>query len=346
MSVDLDKSIEKLFRWENVFSKTKNMESVVEVFELLFPTQRPIMERMFAMMLEDLPVDKQLLFEQTVLARVGVKHSSLEEKEFLDIRKQLELEKGTFIDQYIFATSTIVDKNELRIKWLTRSAMSGYHNAQFMLGCWNHRAKYGLPRNNVAAIYWYKKAAAQNNSMAKFSLGQCCMMGDGCTKDEKAAIRWYTEAAVCGNIEAQYELGNCFENGLPGAGIKRDDSQAFAWYLQAADNSICDDCNDKALTQIQTLAKNKLANCYYYGKGVEADKQRAVNYYMELPEDHKFAEAHFNLARCYDGGSGGLVVNQHKAVQHFVLASNQGYAQLKQVLDIVMKKVSEVLMLT
>jgi TPR repeat protein len=45
------------------------------------------------------------------------------------------------------------------------------------------------------------------------------------------ALRWYIEAAMKGHIKAQLKVGRMYEEGR---GRKKDDLEAFGWYLNAA----------------------------------------------------------------------------------------------------------------
>jgi TPR repeat protein len=45
------------------------------------------------------------------------------------------------------------------------------------------------------------------------------------------ALRWYIEAAMKGHVKAQLKVGRMYEEGR---GRKKDDLEAFGWYLNAA----------------------------------------------------------------------------------------------------------------
>jgi TPR repeat protein len=53
-------------------------------------------------------------------------------------------------------------------------------------------------------VYWYQKAAAQENTGAQYNLGVMYTNGKGVSKDAKQAVYWYKKAAEQGYAGAQY----------------------------------------------------------------------------------------------------------------------------------------------
>ena len=62
-------------------------------------------------------------------------------------------------------------------------------------------------------------------------LGSRYALGLGVTKDEVAAVAWWSKAAAQGHAGAQYALGSAYQAGL---GIERDPVEAAYWYRLAA----------------------------------------------------------------------------------------------------------------
>ena len=56
--------------------------------------------------------------------------------------------------------------------------------------------------------------------------------GFGVAKDEIAAVNWYRKAAEQGYAQAQANLGWMFENGL---GVSKNRAEAITWYRKAAE---------------------------------------------------------------------------------------------------------------
>ena len=65
----------------------------------------------------------------------------------------------------------------------------------------------GVAKDEVEAVKWYRKAAAQNYADAQVNLGICCANGRGVVKDELEAVRWYRKAAETDFAPDENNLG-------------------------------------------------------------------------------------------------------------------------------------------
>lgn len=72
----------------------------------------------------------------------------------------------------------------------------------------------GIKQDYKKAVFWYKKAAAQGDTVARFNLGNCYRTGRGVMQDEKKSTRLYRLAANDGYIPAIHNLGNCYYYGV------------------------------------------------------------------------------------------------------------------------------------
>ena len=61
---------------------------------------------------------------------------------------------------------------------------------------------FGVAKDEVAAVNWYRKATEQGNAQAQNNLGWMLANGFGVAKDEVAAVSWYRKAAEQGNNDA------------------------------------------------------------------------------------------------------------------------------------------------
>jgi TPR repeat protein len=89
----------------------------------------------------------------------------------------------------------------------------------------------GVPRDYLAALNWFKKAALQNNPLAQYNVGYMYAKGEGTPQDYMEAAKWYRKAAEQGNQLAQYDLGYMYEKGQ---GVVADEVQALMWYNLAS----------------------------------------------------------------------------------------------------------------
>lgn len=76
--------------------------------------------------------------------------------------------------------------------------------------------------------------------------------------------------------------------------------------------------------------QNNLGNCYYWGKGVEPDYEKAVYWYRKSAEQGN-AFAQYNLGHCYYGGY-GVEPDHKKAVYWLKKSAKQGDSNAIKVL--------------
>jgi TPR repeat protein len=65
----------------------------------------------------------------------------------------------------------------------------------------------GVPRDQTAAVLWYRRAAAQGHSRAMNLLARCLEEGWGAPRDPGQACDWYRRSAQAGYFRAQFNLG-------------------------------------------------------------------------------------------------------------------------------------------
>jgi TPR repeat protein len=73
-----------------------------------------------------------------------------------------------------------------------------------------------VERDEAKAVYWFERAARENDVVALQHLGVAYLQGRGVPKDEKKGAEWYERAARLGDKTSQYKLAMCYENGRGG----------------------------------------------------------------------------------------------------------------------------------
>jgi hypothetical protein len=121
----------------------------------------------------------------------------------------------------------------------------GGAEAQYNLG-WMYANGEGVPKDEMEAMKWYRKAADQGYAQAQYSLGVMYDSGFSAPKDLVEAVKWFRKAANQGHAGAQYNLGFLYDNGR---GVPKDEAEAVKWYRKAAD-------------QGYAAAQNNLGNMY------------------------------------------------------------------------------------
>jgi uncharacterized protein len=76
------------------------------------------------------------------------------------------------------------------LRLLSPLAESGNARAQYNLGVM-YKDGRGVPRDDVEAATWLRKAADQGFSRAQFAMGVMYQNGRGVPQDDAEAVRWY-----------------------------------------------------------------------------------------------------------------------------------------------------------
>ncbi len=115
-----------------------------------------------------------------------------------------------------------------------------------------------------------KRLAEQGDANSQWWLGHIYKSGlENVKQDCVEAFKWYKKAAEQ-DPYCYYDLGNCYRDGC---GVEQNDVKAFESYKTAAEHQNFE-------------AQLCLADCYYYGKGVEQDYSQAAYWY----EKHGYSE--------------------------------------------------------
>ena len=149
-------------------------------------------------------------------------------------------------------------------------AEQGDADAQFNLAGAYHFGKV-VPKDDVEAASWLRKAAEQGHANAQFTLGNCYRKGEGVPKDEVEAVKWYRKSAEQGVVMAQFNLALCYQNGT---GVEKDEVEAASWLRKAAEQG---DAN----------AQRELGSCYIDGIGVEKNEAEGLQWISKAKEQEK-----------------------------------------------------------
>ena len=154
----------------------------------------------------------------------------------------------------------------------------------------------GVERDALKAVEWLEKAAGQGDALAQNELGRCYIKGgDSISKNSALAFQWFQKSAEQGNADGQVYLAMCYHFG---EGTEVDMGKAFMWYQKAAqqdnvsalmnlaeyyrdrDQKAMFNCLKKAAELGDSEASLMLGLCYFDGRGVKADLEKAA-YWMK-----------------------------------------------------------------
>ena len=186
---------------------------------------------------------------------------------------------GSFLAQYHLAKSYLEgkivkqDKKQV-IKWATKAAKQGYHEAQQLLG-----TIYNAKKDTKQAIFWYKKASENNNPKAQYSLGVFYLKGIEVKKDVYKSMSLFIKSAKQGYVNAQYSLALRY---LQGVGINKNYYEAVKWLKRAA-------------KQEHHNAQYSLAVRYKLGQGIEKNNEQRI-FWLERSSKNGNKSAKYELA--------------------------------------------------
>ncbi|MEQ1785284.1 MAG: tetratricopeptide repeat protein, partial [Hyphomonadaceae bacterium] len=163
-------------------------------------------------------------------------------------------------DQQRAASEDVIVSSELAE--LKNLARSGEPNAQYRYAAklWNGDE---IPKDEAAAVVWFRKAAQQRDADAENMLGIAYAAGRGVPQDHSEAAAWYRKSAKRGTSVAQYNLAACLENGK---GAEKDEAEAAYWYGKAAESGDAD-----AMLRLGRMLEN--------GRGVKRNARAALDWY-------------------------------------------------------------------
>jgi uncharacterized protein len=141
------------------------------------------------------------------------------------------------------------------------AAALGWPRAQFYLGA-RYASGEGVRQDYSKAMYWYRKAAEQDNNDAETRIGQLYRDGRSVKQDYTEAMVWLQKGADHGNVHAQYSIGYMYLNGN---GVPKDYSFALMWFKKSADQGY-----DLACYWIGRLLAN--------GQGAPVDYAKAIGW--------------------------------------------------------------------
>lgn len=243
---------------------------------------------------------------------------------------------------------------------LREKASSGDAKAQFELGNEYFYGSEKRKQNPELAVFWYRKAAANNLPEAQLNYGICLERGLGCEPDPQAALDYYTFAAEEGLIPAKVNLALLLLHGCSSVNgeklpadkqLKPQIERAKLHLKELAEQKVPAAMVELAAVLLDPAAKpdaatqqqgvrllqdaaalpdrtpkglRLLADCYYGGFGVKRDPAQTVKY-LEMAVSLKDAESMAKLAYFYESGE-VVAQDRKKAFSLFKAAAEKGVA--------------------
>lgn len=197
----------------------------------------------------------------------------------------------------MFLRGEDVPKNvDYALRWLKESVSEGNPFAEYLLGKTYLKGE-DIERDLIRAEDLLKKSSAQGNKYAKYTLGKAYLDGDLLQQNISEAIKLITESADKNFAPAQYLFGKLLYKGevIPQDLNKTIEylekatgqNNPYAAYLAGKIRLTEDAVKDilKAIRNFEIAAENgndfaeyMLGKIYLYGKEVERDYDKAIDY--------------------------------------------------------------------
>jgi TPR repeat protein len=189
------------------------------------------------------------------------------------------------------------------------NAFGGTPESQFSLAL-RYADGEKVLQDTEAAVYWYRRASAEEHSGAFNNLGTIYSRRGTVFFDESEAVQCFKEAAELGSEVGMYNYANRL---LDGAGVRKNVKRAIKLFEASAEQEYC-------------LSMTRLGDLYYAGKSVELDYEEALKWYSEAAT-HEFANGYFGLGLLHGQGL-GVVKDLERARSYFEKAvdADESYA--------------------
>jgi TPR repeat protein len=120
--------------------------------------------------------------------------------------------------------------HEAAVRLARPLAEQGDARAQSIVGLAHYRGR-GVPRDDIEAANWFRRAGNQGDVAAQYYLGLMFSEGQGVPQDHAEAAKWYRLAADQGDALSQYNLALSYAKGEAGT---LDHVSAYVWFNLAA----------------------------------------------------------------------------------------------------------------
>ena len=219
-------------------------------------------------------------------------------------------------------------------------ALENDPRAQFALGVLTMRG-IGVPRDEVAAVGHYRRAAESGFASAQFNLGLAHFTGRGVEKEPAKAQYWWQLAAEQGHAVAQYNLAAILWSG---DGVPMDQARAMHWFRIARSRG-SEEASNFLLTLFEPMYKVLTENTLervrgedkrsiplidefgLYKLGLQAAEEenfpQAFGYWEPLALDGH-ADSQFRVAQLYEKGL-GVAQNFEQAITWYDRAAQQNH---------------------
>ena len=249
----------------------------------------------------------------------GEKNPELGVKYCEKAAQQNDPEAIAVLGYYYFDGKVVKRDYKKAIESFDRACQNGSESAPYMLG-YCYREGLGVEKNAQKGFESFKLAYERGSLPGSYACGECYEKGQGTSVDYTAALACYVKAkdkkweapllgkssadaqkaseriallgkywksANSGDAVAMDQIGQCFATGN---GVKKDDAQAYGWYVKSAEKDNLDGIIH-------------MADAQFNGTGTKQDKNAAGKAYERAAKKGS-PYGIFMQGQCHEGGFG------------------------------------------
>ena len=176
---------------------------------------------------------------------------------------------------------------------------------------------FGCEEDPKKALYWFKKAAQDNDIQAQYNLGMIYLDGEGVKKNHNVAKEWFEKSSTQGHTESQYQLACLYLN---------EELEMFNQKLGYALLKKASTPSKENNFEPSSQAIVGRGLCLQNGWGVKKNLKESVKFY-EKASDPKLPEGDNPLGMYYLGlahyNGTGVPINFKLAFKFFSMAADQ-----------------------
>lgn len=225
---------------------------------------------------------------------------------------------------WIYEDYPHLNKGDEAFNLLSKAYELGYHYCASELANYYATGKFGVQIDYNEAYRLYREALNAGDANGPYGLGYIHEQGVLFGKDMDKAVAYYKDAANRGSHDAMYRLANMYFNGEH---VEQSYEKAYELYYESSkghDRSLLiknDSVYKTALCQFSGFGTEinyksayegfckaarwghidaivAIGDCYYYGKGVDQNYERA-KYWYQIGADEKSVAAALKLEKIY-----------------------------------------------
>ena len=239
---------------------------------------------------------------------------------------------------YLFGKGVPKDYNQA-IKYFKLAADQGWVDGQLQLGTMYYHG-LGLKRDYKQALKFFNLASQSGNIQAIYYLGTMYSSGTGIIRSCRTATELFKNVAERGrwasmlmDAHKAYKSGNSDQALLKYAYLAElgyETAQSnVAFILDQELNTVMSDNNTyprallywtRAAEQGNVGARVKVGDYYFYGQGTTVNYETAAFHYTVAQEQHRSAQAMFNLGYMHERGL-GMKQDVHLAKRFYDMAA-------------------------